>query len=120
VRAKHDWFARKEWFHGILPAVSGETFTHEHHRSDAIPLLKFTSCIEKDAIGITVTSLQGLAGEGDTHWKNTKLCADFLQPFNVTRRDEQTQGRELLSQTQKNSGQDFFFAAMRAAAKDDE
>jgi len=120
VRAKHDRFTGKDWFHGILPAVSRETFTYEHHSSDAIPPLKFTSCIKKDAIGISVTSLPRLAGEGDTQWKNTQICADFLQPFNVTRRDEQTQGRKLLAQTQKYSGQDFFFAAMRAAAKEDE
>jgi hypothetical protein len=120
VGAKHDRFTGKDWFHRILPAVSCETFTHEHHSSYAIPPLKFTSCIEEDAIGISPTSWQRFAGEGDTQWKNTQICTDFLQPFNVSRRDEQTQGWKLLAQTQKNSGQHFFFAAMRAAAKEDE
>src|SRR5215467_11675597 len=120
MRAKQDRFTSKDCFHGILPAVSGETFTHEHHSSDAIPPLKFTCCIEEHAIGVSIMCFLRFAGEGNTQWENTQICADFRQPFNMTRCDEQTQGWKLLAQTQKNSGQHFFFSAMRAAAKNDE
>src|SRR5215468_5460494 len=36
----------------------------------------------------------------------------------MTRRDEQLQRWQLLAQSKKNLGQDFFFATMRAAAKE--
>src|SRR5262245_65198784 len=38
----------------------------------------------------------------------------------MPRRDEQSQRWELVAQPKKNSGQDFFFAAMRAATEEDE
>ena len=47
-------------------ALSG--FPDENDGGDAIPALKFTSCIEKDAIGIAL-AVVGLAGERHAQWK---------------------------------------------------
>src|SRR5262249_48736605 len=38
----------------------------------------------------------------------------------MTRRDEQSQRWKLLAQPKKNSGEDFFFATMGAATKEDQ
>ena len=52
VRTKHDWFARDNRLHGILPAVRGQAFPHEHNRGDSIPAMKITCCIENNAIRV--------------------------------------------------------------------
>jgi hypothetical protein len=45
------------------------------------------------------------------------LCSDFPQPFDMARRNEQPQRRKLLTQAQKNRGQNFLFTTMCATAE---
>src|SRR5262249_25669753 len=118
MRTKHNRFACENRFHRILSAVRAEAFPDEHDSGDAVPALKFTSRIEEHAIRIGCVGVERLAGEREAHWHSAKLCTDLLQPFDMTRRDEQTQRRKVLAQPQKDLGQNFFFAGMRAAAKD--
>ena len=84
---------------------------------DAVPALKFTSRIEKHAIRVDCAAGERFAGERHAQWHGAQVCTDFLQPFDMPRRDEQPQRRKLLAQSKKNSDQDFFFSAMRAAAE---
>src|SRR5437762_6320328 len=119
MRTKHDGFARENRFYGILSAMCGEALPDENDSRDAVPALKFTSRIEEHAIPVGCGEGGRLAGERHTQWQSTQLCTDFLQPFDMTRRDEQPQRWILLAQSKKNSGQDFFFTTMRAAAEQD-
>jgi hypothetical protein len=120
VRTKDDRFARENRFYGILSTVRGEAFPHEHDSGDAVPALKFASRIEEHAICIGCAARERFAGERHAQWQSAQLCTDFLQPFDMTRRDEQPQRRKLLAQPKKNSDQDFFFATVRAATKEHE
>src|SRR2546430_2538872 len=120
MRTKHNRFARENRFDRILSPVRGEAFSDEHHSGDAVPALKFASRIEKHAIRIGCAAGERFAGERYTQRKITQLCADFLQSFDMTRRDEQPQRRKLLAQPKKNSDQDFFFTTVRAATEEHE
>src|SRR4029077_10939687 len=120
VRTKHDGFARENRFHGILSSVRGEAFPDEHHSGDAVPALKFTSRIEKHAIRIYRVAGERFAGKRHAQWHSAQVRPDFLQPFDMTRRDEQPQRRELLAQPKKNPDQDFFFTTVRTATKENE
>src|SRR6476620_7218375 len=106
MRAKHNRLARENRFYGILSSVRGEAFPNEHHSSNAVPALKFTSRIEKHAISIYRVARECFAGERHTQWHCGQVPSDFLQPFHMTRRDEQPQRRELLAQPKKNPDQD--------------
>src|SRR5204862_3649956 len=119
MRTKHDGFARENRFYGILSAMCGEALPDENDSRDAVPALKFACRIEEQAIRVGSTTGERFAGERHGQWQSTQLCTDFLQTFDMTRRDEQPQRWILLAQSKKNSGQDFFFAAMRAAAEQD-
>src|SRR6266496_2616869 len=118
MRTKHNRFACENRLHRILSPVRGEAFPDEYHSGDAVPKLKFTSRIEEDAIGFGCAAGERFAGERHAQWQSTQVRADFLQPFNVSRRDEQPQRRKLLAQPKKNSDQDLFFTTMRAAAEE--
>src|SRR5215471_21642860 len=98
--------------------MCGEAFPDEHHSSDVVPAVKFASGIEEHTICTGSAVSDRFAGEPDAQWQSAQLCTDFLQPFDMTRRDEQTQRWKLFAQPKKSSSQDFFFAAMRAAAKE--
>src|SRR5215831_17866035 len=98
--------------------MRGEAFPHEHHSGDAVPAVKFASGIEEHAIRVVCAAGERFAGESDAQWQSAQLCTDFLQPFDMTRRDEQTQRWKLFAQPKKNSSQDFFFATMRATTKE--
>ena len=52
MRTKHNRFACEDRFHRILSPVRGEALPDKHHRGDAVPALKFTRGIEKNAIRI--------------------------------------------------------------------
>ena len=120
MRTKHNRFARENRLHRILSPVRGEAFPDEHHSGNVVPALKFTSRIEKNAIRIGCAAGERFAGERHAQWHSAQLCTDFLQPFDMTRRDEQPQRRKLLAQPKKNSGQDFFFTTVRAATEEHE
>ena len=121
MRTKHNRFARESRLHWILSPVRGEAFPNEHHSGDAVPALKFTSRIEKHAIRIGCAAGERFVGERHAQWQSVlQVRADFLQPFDVTRRDEQPQRRKSLAQTKKNSSQDFFFTTVRAATEEHE
>ena len=120
MRTKHNGLAREDRFYGILSSMRGEAFPDEHHSGDAVPALKFTSRIEKHAIRIGCAAGERFAGERHAQWQSAQLRADFLQPFDVPRRDEQPQRRKLLAQPKKNSDQDFFFTTVRAATEEHE
>src|SRR5215470_7940060 len=94
-----------------------EAFPDEHHSGDAVPAVKFASGIEEHAIRVVRAAGDRFAGEPDAQWQSAQLCTDFLQPLDMAWRDEQTQRWKSLAQPKKNSSQDFFFAAMRAATK---
>src|SRR4029077_15033421 len=118
MRTKHNRFARENRFHRILSPVRGETFPDEHHSGDAVPALKLTGCIEEHAIRIGCVTGERFAGERHAQWHSAQVRADFLQPCDMTRRDEQPQRWKLLAQPKKNSGQDFFFTTVRTATKE--
>src|SRR5438034_11198627 len=117
MRTKHNRFARQNRFYGILSPVRGEAFSDEHHSGDAVPALKFTSRIEQHAIRIGCAGGERVAGEAHPQWQSTQLCSDFLQPFDMTRRDEQPERWKLLAQSKENPSQYFFFTTVRAATK---
>src|SRR6266480_6159137 len=120
MRTKHNRFACENRLHRILSPVRGEAFPDEHHSGDVVPALKFTSRIEKYAIRIGYVAGERFAGERHAQWQSAQVRADFLQPFDVPRRDEQPQRRKLLAQPKKNSDQDFFFTTVRAATEEHE
>ena len=81
MRTEYDWFASQNRFHGILTAMRRETFTCEHNGGDAVPALKFTGCIEQEAIGVVnLTAPERFAGKCDTKWQWIELRPDFTQP----------------------------------------
>ena len=118
MRTKHNRLARENRFYGILSSVRGEAFPDEHHSRDAVPALKFASRIEEHAIRIYRAAGERFAGERHAQWHCAQVRTDFLQPFDMTRRDEQPQRRKLLAQPKKNSGQDFFFTTVRTATEE--
>src|SRR5512132_1721374 len=120
MRTKHNRFACENRLYRILSPVRSEAFPDEHHSGDAVPELKFTSRIEKNAIRIGCVAGERFAGESHAQWHSAQLCTNFLQPFDVPRRDEQPQQRKLLAQPKKNSDQDFFFTTVRAATEEHE
>src|SRR5262249_18040398 len=120
MRTKHNRFARENRLHRILSSVRGEAFPDDHHSGDAVPALKFASRIEEHAIWIGCAVDERFAGERHTQSQSAQFCTDFLQSFDMTRRDEQPQRLKLLAQPKKNSGQDFFFTMVRAATKEHE
>src|SRR5882757_10727036 len=120
MRTKYNGLARENWFYGILSSVRGEAFPDEHHSRDVVPPLKFTSRIEKHAIRIYGLVGQRFAGKRHAQWHCAQVRPDFLQPFDMTRRDEQPQRRKLLAQPKKNSRQDFFFTTVRTATEEHE
>src|SRR5215211_4760490 len=120
MRTKYNRLARENRLHRILSPVRGEAFPDEHHSGESVPALKFTSRIEENAIRIGCAAGKHLAGERHAQWQSAQVRADFLQPFDVTRRDEQPQRWKFLTQPKKNSDQDFFFATVRAAAEEHE
>ena len=69
-----------------------ETFSYEHNRGDVVPALKFTGCIEEDAICVVnLTASARFGCKCDTQWQRIELRPDFTQAFHMTRRNEQTQ-----------------------------
>ena len=118
MRTKHNRLARENRFYGILSAVRGEAFPNEHNAGDAVPALKVTSRIEKHAIRIGYVAAERFAGEHYAQWHSAQVRADFLQPFDMPRRDKQPQRWKLLAQPKVNSDQDFFFTTVRAATKE--
>jgi hypothetical protein len=120
MRTKHNRLARENRFYGILSSVRGEAFPDEHHSSDAVPALKFTSRIEKHAIRIYRAACVRFAGKRHAQRHCGQVRPDFLEPFDMTRSDEQPQRRELLAQPKKNPDQDFFFTTVRTATEENE
>src|SRR6476469_5179386 len=120
MRTKHNRLARENRFYGILSAVRGEAFPNEHNAGDAVPMLKVTSRIEERAVRIRCAAGERFGGERDTQRQSAQPCANFLQSFDMTRRDEQSQRWKLVAQSKKNCDQDFFFAVMRAATEEHE
>ena len=100
--------------------MRGETFPDEHDSGDAVPTLKFTSRIEKHAIRIYRVVGERFAGKRHAQWHCVEVRPDFLQPFDMTRRDEQPQRRKLLAQSKKSSDQYFFFTTVRTATEEHE
>src|SRR5262245_35075607 len=115
MRTKDNRFTRENGLYRILSPVRGDAFPDEYHSGDTVPALKFTSRIEEYAIHIGCATGERFAGERHTQWQSAQLRTDFLQPFDMTRRDKQPQRWKLLAQPKKNSGQDFFFTGVRAA-----
>src|SRR4029077_13319914 len=120
MRTKHNRFARENRLHRILSTVRGEAFPDEHHSGNVVPTLKLTSRVEEDAIRIGCVAGERFAGERHAQWHSAQLRTNFLQPFDMTRCDEQPQRWKLLAQPKKNSDQDFFFTTVRAATKEHE
>src|SRR6185312_8365927 len=120
MRTKHDRLAGENRFNGILSAVRGEALPNEHHSSDAVPALQFTSRVEEHAIRIYVTGGERFAGERHAQWRCAQVRPDFSQPFDMTRCKEQPHRRKLLAQSKKNSDQDFFFPTVCTATEEHE
>ena len=120
MRTEHNSFARENRLHRILSPVGGEAFPDEYDSGNAVPALKFTSRIQEHAIRIYRAAGERFAGERYAQRQSAQLCTDFLQPFDMTRRDEQPKRWKLLPQSTENSDQDFFFTTVRAATKEHE
>ena len=99
--------------------MRGQAFPNEHHGGDTIPALKFARRIEKDTIRIdrVLSPLRWQARRAMTDSSRARISRGrSTWRGAINKRNREIAGRN----RKKNPAQDFFFTAMRAAAKEHE
>src|SRR5437773_9089234 len=118
VRTEENRFAGENWLDGVLSTARGQAFADKHNRGNGVPMLQLACGIKEKTFGRRSPGFASFAAQANVQSESLETVTNFAGTFHVSRRDDQSEGREMRPKALKDFAENLLFASVRASAKE--